>query len=87
MSDDALLLAAGSAVRVDTPFTFSIGKKPPRTYADFLGRARTYINVEASSSKKSGSAKTSRSNPEGDRRKEMKRPVEAPVGNNRQARD
>ena len=81
MSDDALLLAASSAVREDTPFAFSIGKKPPQAYADFLGRARNYINAEATTSKKSGRAKTSRGNPEGDRRKE-KRPVEAPAGNN-----
>ena len=80
LSDEALLLAASSAVRKDTPFAFSIGKKPPRAYADFLGRARNYINVEAATSKKSGPAKTSRGNPEGDRRKE-KRPVEAPTGN------
>ena len=47
LSDDALLLAASSAVREDTPFAFSIGKKPQRAYADFLGRARNYINAEA----------------------------------------
>ena len=82
LSDDALLLAASFAVREDTPFAFSISKKPPRAYADFLGRAMNYINVEASTSKKSGSAKASHSNPEGDRWKEMKRPVEALVGNN-----
>ena len=80
MSDDALLLAGSFAVREDTPFAFSIDKKPPRAYADFLGRARNYINVEAATSKKSGPAKTSRGNPERDRRKE-KRPVEAPAGN------
>ena len=87
LSDDALLLAASSAVREDTPFAFSIGKKPPKVYADFLGRARNYTNAEASTSKKSGSSKASRGNPDGDRRKEMKRPVEAPVGGNRQYRD
>ena len=82
LSDDALLLAARSAVREDTLFAFSISKKPPRAYADFLSRARNYINAEAVTLKKSGSAKTSRGNPEGDRRKE-KRPVEAQAGNSR----
>ena len=86
MSDDALLLAASSAVREDTPFAFSIRKKPPRAYADFLSRARNYVNAEATTSKKSGSAKTHRGNPEGDRRKE-KGPVEASTGHNRQPRD
>ena len=87
LSDDALLLAASSVVREDTPFAFSISKKPPRAYTDFLGRARNYINAEASTSKKSGSAKASCDNPERDRRKEMKRPVEAPIGNNQQPHD
>ena len=68
LSDDALLLAASSAVREDTPFAFSIGKKPPRTYADFLGRARNYVNAEAATSKKSGTSKNPRGSPEGDRR-------------------
>ena len=66
LSDDALLLAASSAVRGDTPFTFSISKKPPRAYSYFLDRARNYVNAEASTSKKSGSAKASRGNLEGD---------------------
>ena len=83
LSDDALLLAASSVVREDTPFAFLISKKPPRGYADFLGRARNYINAEASTSKKSSSSKASRGNHEGDCRKEMKRPIEAPVGSNR----
>ena len=76
LSDDALLLAASSAVREDTPFAFSISKKPHRAYSDFLNRARNYVNAEASILKKSGSAKASRGNLEGDHRKEMKRPVE-----------
>ena len=59
LSDDSLLLVASSAVREDMPFTFSISKKPPRAYSDFLGRARNYINAEASTLKKSGFAKTS----------------------------
>ena len=67
LSDDALLLAASFAVREDTPFAFSISKKPPRVYANFLGRARNYINAEAATSKKSDSVKTHRGNPEGDR--------------------
>ena len=87
LSDDALLLATSCAVREDTSFAFSISKKPPGVYVDFLGRARNYIKADASTSKKSGSSKASRGNPEGDRRKEMKRPVEAPVGNNRQHRE
>ena len=87
LSDDALLLAASSAVREDSPFVFSISKKALRAYTDFLGRARNYIKAEATTSKKSGSSKASRGNPEGDRRKEMKRPVETLVGNNRQHRD
>ena len=74
-------------MREDTPFAFSISKKPPRVYADFLGRARNYINAEASTSKKSVSSKASCGNPERDRRKEMKRPVEGPVDSNRQHRD
>ena len=74
-------------MREDTPFAFSIGKKLSRVYADFLGRARNYINAEALTSKKSGSSKAPRGNPEEDRQKEMKRPVEAPVGDNRQHRD
>ena len=72
LSDDALLLAASSAVREDTAFAFSISKKPPRVYSNFLDRARNYINAEASTSNKSVSAKTARGNLEGDRRKEMK---------------
>ena len=87
LSDDALLLAASSAVRKDTPFEFSISKKSLLVYADFLGRARNYINAEASTLKKSDSSKASRGNPEGDRRKEMKRPLETPVDSNRQHRD
>ena len=83
LSDDALLLAASSAVRKDTPFAFSISNKPPRVYSDFLDRTRNYVNAEASTSKKSGSAKTSRGNLEGDRRKEMKRHVELPAAGNR----
>ena len=58
LSDDALLLAASSVVRKDTPFTFSISKKPPRAYSDFLGRAKNYINAEALTSKKVGTVKT-----------------------------
>ena len=76
LSDDALLLAMTSAVREDTLFAFSINKKPPRTYSDFLEWARNYINAEALISKKLGAAKSSRGNPEGDQRKEKKRPVE-----------
>ena len=56
LSDDALLLAASSVVREDTPFAFSISKKPPQAYSDFLDRARNYVNAEASTSKKSESA-------------------------------
>ena len=83
LSDDALLLAAISAVREDTPFAFSINKKPPRAYSDFLDRARKYINTEALSSKKSGTVKNLRGNPEGDRQKEMKRPGESTAGSDR----
>ena len=79
LSDDAMLLAASSAVREETPFAFSISKKPPRAYSDFLDRARNYVNAEVSTSKKSESAKSSRENLEGDRRKEMKRPVKPPL--------
>ena len=56
LSDDPLLLAASSAVREDTPFAFSISNKPSRAYSDFR-RSRNYINVEVSTSKKSGPAK------------------------------
>lgn len=66
LSDDALLLAANSTIREDTPFAFSINKKPPWTYSDFLDRARNYINAEALNSKKSGAAKTFGGNPKGD---------------------
>ena len=66
LSDDALLLAVSSAVCEDTPFAFSINMKPSRTYSDFLDRARNYINVEALTSKKSGAAKTSRGDSNGD---------------------
>ena len=65
-SDDALLLVTSSAVREDTLFAFSINKKPPWTYFDFLERARNYINVEALTLKKSGAAKTSRGDSNGD---------------------
>ena len=58
LSDDALLLAASSAVREDTPFAFSINKKPPWAYSDFLDRARNYKNAEALTSKKAGTVKT-----------------------------
>ena len=54
--DDALLLAVSSTVLEDTPFAFSINKKPPWMYSDFR-RSRNYINVEVSTSKKSGPAK------------------------------
>ena len=40
LSDDALLLAASSRIHENTPFGFSINKKPPQTYSDFLERAR-----------------------------------------------
>ena len=66
---------------------FSINKKPPRAYSDFLDRARNYINTEALTSKKSGTVKTIRGNPERDRQKEMKRPGESPAGSGRQARE
>ena len=36
LSDDALLLAASSGVHENTPFAFSINKKLPQTYFDFL---------------------------------------------------
>ena len=52
LSDDALLLAASSAVREDTAFAFSISKKPLRAYSDFLDQAKNYVNAEASTSKK-----------------------------------
>ena len=87
LSDDVLLLAANSTVREDTPFAFSINKKPQRSYSDFLDRAREYINVEALTSKKSGATKTSKGNPERDRRKEKKRPGETPVGGSEQPRE
>ena len=80
LSDDALLLVANYAVCEDTPFVFSINKKPPRTYSEFLDRARNYINAEASTSKKSGAVKTSRGNLKGDRWKEKKRPAETSTG-------
>ena len=83
LSDNALLLATSSAVREDTPFAFSISKKPPQAYSDFLDRARNYVNAEALTLKKSGSAKTSQGNLENDRRKEMKRPVEPPAAGSR----
>ena len=78
LSDDALLLAASSAVHENTPFAFSINKKLPRTYSDFLDQARNYVNVEALTLKRFGIVKTFRGNPEEDRRKE-KRPVENPA--------
>ena len=78
LADDALLLAANSAIHKDTPLVFSIHKKPPRTYPDFLVRARNYINAEASTSKKSEAMETFQGDPEGDRRK--KRPAETPTG-------
>ena len=59
-------------------FAFSINKKPPRAYSDFLDRVRNYITDEALTSKKSGAAKTSREKPEGDQQKENKRPAETP---------
>ena len=82
LSDDALLLVANSAVRVETPFVFYINKKPP-TYSDFLDRARNYINTEALTSKNSGTAKTSLGDPERGQRKEKKRPA----GGSQQLRD
>ena len=87
LSDDALLLAASSAVREDTPFAFFISKKPLRAYLDFLDRARNYVIAEASTSKKSGIAKSSWGNLEGDHRKEMKRSIEPPAAGSRQARE
>ena len=66
LSDDALLLAASSAIREDTPFAFLMNKKLPWMYSDFLDRAWNYINVEALTLKKSGATKTSRGDPEGD---------------------
>ena len=86
-SDDALPLATSSAVREVTLFAFSISKKPPRAYLDFLHRARKYVNAEASTSKKSGSSKTSRGNHENDCRKEIKRPIKHPAADSRQARE
>ena len=83
MSDDALLLAASSTVCEDTPLMFSINKKPPRMYSNFVERVRNYVNDEALTLKKSGAVKTFRGNPEGDRQKEMKRPVENPAGASR----
>ena len=58
MFDDALHLAASSVVHEDTPFAFSISKKPPRAYSNFLGQAKNYINAEALTSKKAGTVKT-----------------------------
>ena len=87
LSDDALLLAVSFAIREDTPFAFSINKKPPQTYSDFLDRARHYINAETLTSKKSGAVKTSRGNSKEDRRKEKKRLAETPVGGSHQSRD
>ena len=87
LSDDALLLAANSAVREDTSFAFFINKKLQQTYSNFLDRARNYINAEALTSKKSEAAKTSRENPEGDQRKEKKRPAETPAGGSQQLRN
>ena len=78
-SDDALLLAANSEVHENTPFAFSINKKLPQTYSDFLDRARNYVNVEAQTSKKSRASRTFKGNPEVDRPKE-KRPVDNPTG-------
>ena len=83
LSDDALLLAASSAVREDTPFAFFISKKPLRAYLDFLDRARNYVNAEASTSRKFGSAKSSWRNLEGDHWKEIKRPIEPPATGSR----
>ena len=60
LSDDAMLLAASSAVREDTPFAFSISKKSSRAYLDFLDRAKNYINAESSTSKKYGPVKAYR---------------------------
>ena len=87
LSDDALLLAASLAIREDTPFAFSINKKPPRAYSDFLDQARNYINTEALTSKKPETVKTIRGNTEEDRRKEMKRPGKGTAGSGRQARE
>ena len=72
LSDDALLLAATSAVHEDAPFAFFINKKLPQTNSNFLEWAKNYINHEALTSKKSGAAKISRGNPEEDRRKRRK---------------
>ena len=86
MSHDALLLAASFAVRQDTPFAFSINKKPLWTYSNFLDRARNYINAEALTSKKFGATKTSRAT-EADRRKEKKRLAETLPGESQQPRE
>lgn len=56
-SDDVILLAANAAMRGDTQFAFSINKKPPRTFSNFLGHAKNYINAEAETSKKSQPSK------------------------------
>ena len=53
-SDDALLLAASSAVREDTHFAFSISKKSPQAYSDFLDRAKNYVNSEATTRRSPG---------------------------------
>ena len=45
--DDGLLLATNSTVCEGTHFAFSINKIPPRTYSDFLERAKYYVNLEA----------------------------------------
>ena len=79
--------SATSAVREDAPFTFYINKKPPQTYSNFLERARNYINAETLTSKKSGAAKNSRGDPEGDLRKENKRPLETSVRGSHQPHD
>ena len=85
LSNDALLLAANSTVSEDTSFAFSINKKPPRAYSDFLDRAGNYINGKALTLKKSGTVKTFQENPEGERCKEMKRLIEGTTGSIRQA--
>ena len=87
LSDDALLLAANSTIREDTPFAFSINKKRPRTYSDFLERVRNYINAEALTLKKSRAAKTFLGDPKGDRRKERKRPADNSTRGSYQTRD
>ena len=87
LSDNVLLLAATSVVREDASFSFSINKKPSRTYSNFLERARNYINSKALASKNFGAANTSRGDSERGQQKEKKRLAKTSEGGSHRLRD